>query len=291
MYFFYVDESGSLDPTTTGVRADGSAFSKDHLYVLAAVSLFESRWHGFEKTLNRKKWELIDIVRRTKPSLPRLELADCEIKSTWIRIPKERAQRPFLANLTDLELNQLVELYYRQLDHHHMNVFAVVVDKRHLHGYLDGSKMHRKAWELLLERVERFLRIEHPKHQGVLITDDTGKQRNQSLAMKHAYIQSEGTSARTRLTHIAEMPLFVRSELSNGVQLADLVAYNIYRCFREEDADYPFFARIVPYLWESQVTPADCLDGLWVFPPESPLRQLRETVAKKRASRGTAGPQ
>ena len=185
MYFFYVDESGNLDPTVSGERADGSTFTKDHIYVLAAVSLYERRWHGFEKTLNRKKWELIDIIRRSKPAPLQLELADCEVKSTWIRIPKERSARPFLANLTDQELKHLADLYYRQLAHHYMRVFGVVVDKRHLHGYMDSAKMHRKAWELLLELIEAFLREEHPKHQGALITDDISKERNRSLAMKH----------------------------------------------------------------------------------------------------------
>lgn len=132
MYFFYVDESGSLDTAVTGNHADGSSFAKDHLYVLAAVSLYESRWHGFEKTLNRKKLELWDVHRRTNSTAPQLDLADCEIKSTWIRIPKERAQRRFLAGLTDDELTNLVALYYQQLAYHNMNVFAVVVDKRHL---------------------------------------------------------------------------------------------------------------------------------------------------------------
>jgi hypothetical protein len=290
MYFFYADESGSLDPAATGQRADGSTFAKDHLYVLAAVSLYERRWHGFERTLNRKKRELCDIHRHTNHTAPRLELADCELKSTWIRIPKERAQRPFLANLTDGELTQLVELFYQQLEHHNMNVFAIVVDKRHLHDYMDAGKMHRKAWELLLELVQRFLAREHPKHQGVLITDDISRDRNRSLAMKHAFFQSEGTSKGTRLSQIAEMPLFVRSELSNGVQLADLVAYNIYRRFRYENVDYPFFSRIAPYLWTSQNTQASFLDGLWVFPAESPLSQLRTRLAKERANRGTVGP-
>lgn len=219
-----------------------------------------------------------------------LELADCEIKSTWIRIPKERLQRPFLAELTDLELKQLVDLYYQQLAHHYMRVFGVVVDKRHLHGYMDSAKLHRKAWELLLERIEAFLRDEHPKHQGVLITDDISRERNRSLAMKHAYIQSEGTAAGTWLRHIAEMPLFVRSELSNGVQLADLIAYNIYRCFRYENPEYPFFARIIQHLWASQNTRADLLDGLQVFPPESPLAAVLADIAKRRASSPTAGP-
>jgi hypothetical protein len=284
MYFFYIDESGNLDPSVTGERSDGSKFSKDHIYVLSAISLYESRWHGFEKTLNRKKWELIDVIRRSPKPQIRLELADCEVKSTWIRIPKERANRPFLANLTEPELNQLTELFYQQLSHHHMKIFGVVVDKRHLHDYMDSAKMHRKAWELLLERIELFLREEHSKHQGILITDDISKERNRSLAMKHAFIQSEGTATGVWLSHIAEMPLFVRSELSNGVQLADLVAYNIYRAFRYEDLDYPFFAKIVPYLWTSSRTGAELLDGLRVFPPESPLNLHLQSVATKRAS-------
>jgi Protein of unknown function (DUF3800) len=292
MYFFYIDESGSLDATTTGQRADGSSFNKDHLYVLTAVSLFEWRWNRFDKALNGKKRELMDILRRTNPAgLPRLELADCEIKSTWIRIPKERNRRPFLANLTDPDLEQLVDLYYEQLRAHHMQVFAAVVDKRHLHGYLDSGKMHRKAWELLLERIETYLSEEHTKHQGLLITDDIGIQHNRSLAMKHAYIQMAGTAMGTRLKHIAEMPLFVRSELSNGVQLADLASYNIYRCFRDDNVDYPFFERIVPYLWVSKRTPEDCLDGICVFPPESPLTEMHAKIVKKRASLETAGPQ
>lgn len=289
MYFFYVDESGTLDPEVTGKRADGSMFAKEHIYVLLAVSLYEHRWHGFEKTLNRKKWELIDLIRRAG-SAHALELADCEVKSTWIRIPKERAARPFLANLTDPELNQLVNLYYQQLAHHHMHAFAVVVDKRHLRGYMDSAKLHRKAWELVLERIETFMREEHPKHQAVLITDDISRERNKNLAMKHAYIQSEGTASGTWLRHIAEMPLFVRSELSNGVQLADLLAYNVYRCFRYEDADYPFFVRMLPHLWASEKMPAGSIAGLQVFPPESPLTTLLQKVATKRASGKTAGP-
>lgn len=283
MYFFYADESGTLDPSITGERADGSKYPKEHLYVLSAVSLYESRWHGFEKTLNRKKWELIDIINRSPKPQIRLELADCEVKSTWIRIPKERSKRPFLANLTDPELNQLTELFYQQLSHHHMKIFGIVVDKRHLHDYMDSAKMHRKAWELLLERIELFLREEHSKHQGVLITDDISKERNRSLAMKHAYIQSEGTATGVWLSHIAEMPLFVRSELSNGVQLADLAAYNIYRAFRYEDFEYPFFAKIVPYLWASTRTGRELLDGLRVFPQESPLNLHLQKVATKRA--------
>ncbi|MFB3816423.1 MAG: DUF3800 domain-containing protein [Candidatus Methylomirabilales bacterium] len=49
------------------------------------------------------------------------------------------------------------------------------------------------------------------------------------MAMKHAFFQDTGTSSGLWLKHISEMPLFVRSELSNGIQLADLVSYNVWK--------------------------------------------------------------
>jgi hypothetical protein len=64
------------------------------------------------------------------------------------------------------------------------------------------------------------------------------------------------------------MPLFVRSELSNGVQLADLTSYNVYRAFKARDFSYDWFRRVTPYLWQSADT---AIGGLKVFPPESPL--------------------
>ncbi len=183
-----------------------------------------------------KKRKLIDIVRQSPIETPNLDLLDCEVKSTWPRIPKRRnAESPFLASLTDDDRTALADLYYAQLNNYYMRLFAVVIDKRHLYDYIDAPKLHRKAWELLLEPIERFLAEEHDKHHGIMVADDVGKRQNRSLAAKHHYLQVAGTSVGRRLRHIIELPLFVPSELSNGVQLTDLVAYNVFRCFRAEE--------------------------------------------------------
>lgn len=136
---------------------------------------------------------------------------------------------------------------------------------------MDESKVHRKAWELILEQVQCFMAIEHPKHQAVLIADDLSKQANRSLAMKHAYLQESGTANGIPLRNIVEMPLFVRSELSNGIQLADLVAYNIYRCFERREPDYSYFTKLLPYFWNNPYTDSNVCDGLEVWPPKSGL--------------------
>ena len=290
MYFFYVDESGTRDPEVATRDRTGRTREKDWLYVLTAVSLLDQRWHGFEKTIWRHKARLIDEVRRR--TSVQLQQADCEIKSNWVRIHRERTQRRFLKDLTDSELTELIDLYYRQLDYHHMFIFTALVDKRHLHAYMDREKLHRKSWELLCEMIEGFMSVAHDRHQAAMIVDDVGPQMNRSLAMKHAYHMDQGTGSGTWLRHLCEMPLFVRSELSNGIQLADLCAYNIYRAFRDNDMEYAFFQRVLPRVWRSNVwrsyqgTP---FSGFRVFPPESPLVQAVETLDKERAPRSEPG--
>jgi hypothetical protein len=291
MFLFYVDESGNLDCEVKGTKKDGTPFDKDPIYVLTAVSLFDGRWRRFESALSGKKRELAKRIEARGGA--RFDLADCEVKSSWIRQPGLRQKQPFLAALYDPELQELVDVFYEQLAAHNMQVFSVIVDKRTLHGHMDQAKLHRKAWELLLERVESFLESEHQKHLGILVTDDVSLQMNRSLAMKHAYLLDQGTSASKRLRHIIEMPHFVRSELSNGVQLADLVSYNIYRAFRGPDLvhgpdlTYEWFRRIVPFVWWSTGGPGR--EGLKVFPPDTPLfeelKMLRREMTPSRVNR------
>lgn len=285
MFFFYIDEAGSRGPRHDGSTAKGDSW----LYVLTGVSLFEHRWHGFDKTISRTKQQLMDAIQ--KRSGKRLELCDCEIKSNWLRIPKERTTRPFISDLTDGELTTLADLYYRQLAFHNMWVFSVIVDKRHLHDYMDHEKLHRKSWELLCELVERFMRAMNPKHQAAMVVDDVERTLNRSLAMKHAHFQDKGTSSGLWLKHICEMPLFVRSELSNGIQLADLCGYNIYRAFKDGSLEYPFFKRIAPRIWGQGIRHADSKErpfsGLRVFPDDSTLNNLAIEFENKRASAET----
>jgi len=75
MYFFYIDESGTHDPSLVGTRKDGTKFDKEHLYVLTAVSLFEYKWRNFEREITNVKLELSDNLYRRMGS--RFDLAQC----------------------------------------------------------------------------------------------------------------------------------------------------------------------------------------------------------------------
>jgi hypothetical protein len=267
VYFFYFDESGSRDPKSSVVLPDGTRQARDHIYVLTAVGLFEYRWRHLDREISNLKLELADQLFRAKRL--KFDLADCEVKSNWIRNPKERREKsPFLDALSDADREQLVACYFRQIAAQRMTLFAVVIDKRKLHDHIDSELLHKKAYELLLERIEHYIAEFHCKHQAVIVMDDTDRALNRAVSMKHAFFQREGNQ-NVQFNHIVEYPFFTDSKLSNGVQLADLCAYNIYRAFKNQDFKYPYFRELLPHFYRRE--DAGQLDGMKVFPPDSEL--------------------
>ncbi len=266
-----MDESGEKNP----------AVKKNEPFVLLALGLHEFQWKKFERTINRKKLLLIQAIKEREGV--QLELADAEIRSSDVRIPKNRYEHKFLRHLTDQELSELIDLFYTELEKRHFKVFAAVIDKMQLDNFMDLEKLLKKVYELLLERAENYLSNDHSNQNAIFVLDNTSKQLNRSLAMKHSYFQRGGTSAGLKLNHIIEIPFFVESYLSNGVQLADLCAYNVYRAFLAMDESYPFFCKLLPSFYVSCKTRDKKIDGLKVFPANSRWEEFIGKVENKRA--------
>lgn len=262
MYFFYFDESGSRDPSI-GTKAH----PKDFLYVLLAVGMWEGQWRPFDTDLSLLKLELAHFLRRDGKGS--FELSDCEVKSTWARIPSEREKRSrFLDGLTPKDLERLTEAYYEQVTKRKTVIMAAVIDKRHLYEHVTHEILHKTAYEFLLERIQHYMREYHSKHRALIVMDDTSKELNRAVAMKHASFQRAG-NRNMKFPSVVEYPFFTRSELSNGVQLADLLAYNVYRAFKYEDFDYPYFKRLLPNFCRRREGKE--LAGMKVWPNNSPL--------------------
>jgi hypothetical protein len=280
VYFFYFDESGSRDPSVGTPESP-----KDHVYVLLAVGLFERQWRPFEMAISRLKLELTHYLSRDGKG--QLNLADCEVKSNWIRNKKERAQKSaFLNALDEQDIERLVAAFFDQVQERKAVIMAAVIDKRHLLDHVTHETLHKKAYEFLLERIQHYMREYHPKHQALIVMDDTSKQLNQAVALKHAYFQRAGNQ-NLQFTHIVEYPFFTRSELSNGVQLADLLAYNVYRAFKTEDLTYDYFDMLLPSFYRRKGSSG--IEGLKVWPEASPLRELARQHLEARDKKAPAG--
>lgn len=279
MYFLYLDESGQRGFPATGKLDPGSPRDDKSIYVLCGLTLFDGRWDRFNYPIESTKLRLINKIKaRTGVAL---DLHNAEIHSVSVRIPKRRSAHPFLSRLEPTEIDELVSTYFDQLSAQHMRIIAVVFDKRYVNDY-DGNRLHRTSYEFMLERFQNYLRFYHTRHMGVVVIDDTSKQLNLSLAEKHSFVRRNGTSSGLHLYNIVEAPFFVPSEMSNGIQLADLCAYTLFKGFRSGNLSDPLFRKLVPHLCGGPPRPQDSapqLVGLKVFPPDSELNAIKDEIA------------
>lgn len=269
MYFFYFDESGSRD-LSVGTPEN----PKPHLYVVLAVGMYERQWPRFETAISKQKLVLINCLQQDGKGP--FELADCEVKSNWVRIQKEREKRsPFLSAISEGDRKRLVRTYFQQLSNRRMVIMATVIDKRELSGYKNPDILHETAYEFILEEIQHYMNEYHPKHNALIVMDHMDKRLNRAIAMKQASLLRSGNK-NMKFPAVVEYPFFVNSELSNGVQLADLLAYNVYHAFSYKDLDYAYFQKLLPHIHRGR--DGKTLHGLKVWPESSPLVQLAESV-------------
>lgn len=209
MHLLYVDESGSA--------TDAS----QRYFVLAGVSVFERTTHWIELALD-------DIATKIDPSAPDLELHGSPMRSgkgIWRKFD--------LAKREEFIKQALVEGVTRQPKG--VRLFACVVEK----SAIAGKDSVHVCFEQLARRFDLFLQRCHTKHQdpqrGIMLFDESStEKRLQTLAREfkhsgHAY-------GKTR--NYAEVPVFLDSRATRLIQLADLVAYAIFRHFEHADSQF-----------------------------------------------------
>ena len=246
MYLFYIDESESKDVS----KNISTPKAVKDIFALVAVGVFDYKWRGFNHAMRECKRGLYE--KNSKQSADSLKIKDYEVKSQWLRRSQKRAHSPFLRALSAESLESLAMKYYEELFFRKMTLFGVVVDKTALPSNYDHRQMHGDAMEMLYEQIETWIwsrqrrSRKRPYHKAIVIADDCGQQTNYHIAVQHADILRTQTRTGIQFRNIVETPLFTRSELSEGIQLADLCAYNINRAFAHDDMNYSYFKKILP---------------------------------------------
>lgn len=212
MHLLYVDESGSVaDPA-------------QQYFVLAGVAVFERTTHWVEQKLNT-------IAQHFSPDEPYA----IELHGSPMRSGREGWKVHNLADRLQAikdSLNVGVVSYYPK----GVRLFAAVVKKDAIPG--EDPVVH--AFEQLSSRFDLFLKRLHNKHgdsqRGIMLFDKSStEQRIQTLAREFKY--TGHTWGKTN--NYAEVPVFLDSKASRLIQLADLVAYAIFRYY--EAGDMQFF--------------------------------------------------
>src|SRR5262249_35723230 len=97
-----------------------------------------------------------------------------EIKSNWLRIPKEREERYNLRyGVDDKDIESFVHSYYETIVAADLRLFAAVVDKVHVQeDYSTPWYAPAISYEVLMQRVVQ--EVKRPDTVSVIIDDMTG---------------------------------------------------------------------------------------------------------------------
>lgn len=208
MYLLYADESGSAhDPN-------------GDFFVLAGFSIFERQTHWVDEKVEQ-------IARRFEPYFGARQ---CELHGS----PMFAGNDGWRDAATVPQRVQAVSDALHLLNNRDIKVFASVIEKRLIP---DRSQIIPTAFHDIAFAFDRYLRnLYHRnpdnKQRGIILFDKTASERmiqDLSYAAKHIGCNHD------YLRNFAEVPVFVDSKASRLIQLADLLAYWLYRYYSAND--------------------------------------------------------
>ena len=210
MHLLYLDDSGSANN------------ANEEYLILGGVSVYESQVHWVTQ-------ELDNLAREIHPADPHsVEFHASEIFARrvvpWRGMSREEAQ-----NVIKTVLNVL-----RRRSYDSARAFACAVHKA---SYPSPDPM-ALAFEDLCSRFDRYLsrlRGEGDRQRGLLILDKSAHETTlQRMARDFRTLGTQWGGVH----NLVDTPLFVDSRASRVVQLADHVAYAVFRRYNAHDAQY-----------------------------------------------------
>lgn len=209
MYLLYTDESGSVDDPNADI------------FVLAGICIFERQTHWLDDKLTQ-------IASRFYPESPE----DIELHAGPMRTGRDGWDQFYPTDRVLAVVDTLKLLNNQQL---RMRVFACVIQK----SLFPRAEIVPTAFEKIANGFDDYLAAcyhqskgKNPQ-RGIVIFDKATFEQNVQLLTK--VFKSEG-HANGRLRNFAEVPLFLDSKASRLIQMADMVAYWIYRHYQSHDS-------------------------------------------------------
>jgi hypothetical protein len=253
-YFLFIDESGQDKQESPYEVLAGIAISDETLWPLiqeihdAEVAHFGRRYSGGgrelkgTKILKSKTFRLAElncsVLPNEIPSLAKQNLDDGHANGS-VRHLKAMALAK-IGYVTDV---------FSHCSRFGCRVFASVVEQSAPRSASGGL---RKDYAYLFQRFFYFLEDESSRigspQRGIIVFDELEKSRSHILIdQAHRYFKETATG-RARAGLIIPEPFFVHSDLTTGIQIADLVAYSISWGFRIAGAmREPIRDELAPY--------------------------------------------
>ena len=284
-WFLFVDESGH-DGSASPYEVLAGVAIQDRTVREVIRRLHQAEIHSFGRRYSAGPRELKGRVLLKKKVFRHLDL-DAEVDEKGIpelaRAALDdgaRADARVLKALAIAKLNYVASAFdiCAELG---CRAFASIVETGALPTASGGL---RKDYSYLFERFFYFLEDHAAGEQGIVVFDELEKSQSHLLIdQMHRYF-SETVVGRLRSNHIIPEPFFVHSDLTTGVQIADLVAYVISWGFRTSRMNKPargelsqFSAQVANLRYRATRNRLDNPEfGIWSFAHITDLRTQAE---------------
>jgi hypothetical protein len=210
MHLLYLDDAGSARNV-----------SEDYL-ILGGISIFEAQSNFFVQEMDK-------LAATINPSKPQ----DVEFHASEIFSRKEQPWRGMSKSDARGVIKAVLSILKQSYET--ARAFACAVHKA---SYI-GRDPIELAFEDLCSRFDMYLdrlRGQGERQRGILILDESTHETTlQNMAKE---FRTVGTRWGSVVHNLAETPLFVNSRASRAIQLADHVAYAVFRRYNAGDTSY-----------------------------------------------------
>ncbi len=196
--------------------------SKCNHCVLAGFTVYETKPYWIEQALN-------GIIAKYLPLHPDVELHGSPMRSG------HKEWRGISQNIRE---NIIMEVLRLIASDRNIRLFASVIAKSATSNTdISGDLFTQVAsrFDMFLGRVYNKQNKKNPQRGIAIFDKSTSELTIQRLS--HVFTAT-GHQWGKRLNNFAEVPLFLDSKMSRSIQMADLIAYSIFRHFEYKDSKY-----------------------------------------------------
>lgn len=239
-YFLFIDESGHDRKASPYEVLAGVAIQDRVLWNLindvhkAEFKFFGRRYSEGNSELKGTKILKTKVFYHASLNV----IVDNDSIPTLAKEALDDGERATVRHLKALALAKLG--YVRELfeicSKYQCKAFASVIETDARDTVSDGL---RKDYGYLFERFYYYLDDQRPREQGIIVFDELEKTKSHLLiGQAHAYFKDLAIG-RQRANLIVPEPFFVHSDLTTGVQIADLIAYIVSWGYRDTQINKP----------------------------------------------------
>lgn len=229
MYFAYIDESGTEDLNDPNCKE----------YILTSVIFHERDWVKIQEACRDLKFEIWEMLNEEDLNDPPY---DFEIHMKDICDRKDYFK---CLEGDDSYWFKIVDEIYARISQINVKIICSIIVKDEFIK-TDFEDVHKWAFTLLVERLQRFMEKIHPElDEYILLVIDTVNPVFDVIQREHIkefVTLGTGRGWEEYSTQVIESPFIVDSHVHNGIQLADAIGYlvrrHVFKCLNRNPESF-----------------------------------------------------